>query len=266
MSRKTILTIALAFAATWCCSASSSFAQVLYQDDFSGAGGLLDGTTPDISTSGASWVAAATFEDDGDSIAGTAGGSATLAFTPVSGVVYTLETSIANIVGDSDWFGVGFASGQSSASSAISRFITGDVEGLAWAMYRGDASASANQTFLGNTSVEPNSGLASGAAWLVDANTGAGNVDIRIILDTTAGAGAWTATMEANTGSGFQVIRATEALLDEAINSVGIANSNARDLTGTITSFKLTVIPEPASIGLSLLGLAGLATLGKRQR
>jgi autotransporter-associated beta strand protein len=225
----------------------SGGAQTFFADDFDGAGGTLNGTTPDTSFSGARWVAAATFEDDGDSIAGTGGGSATLAFTPIDGSTYTLQTSLSSITGDNDWFALGFASGQSTANSGNSRFITGNVEGLAWALYRGDSSASANQTFLGNLSVEPNSGLASGSPWLVDTNTGGGSVDLRITLDTTGGAGNWTATMEADTGSGFQVIRATEAMLDEAINSVGIANSNTADLTGTINSFSLTGVEPPGS-------------------
>ena len=251
--------------AVCCCAVAPGFAQTtIYQDDFSGADSPLNGTTPDVSTTGASWVAAPTFEDDGDSVAGNLGGSATLSFTPVDGSVYTLETSIRDIVGDTDWFAVGFASGQSDVNNGDSRFITNTVEGLAWALYRGAQSGTTNQAFLGDTSVEPNSGLASGAEWLADANAAGGNVDLRITLDTTGGAGNWMATMEADTGSGFQLIRATEPLLDEAITSVGIANSNSADLTGTITSFSLTLVPEPTTFGLVLVGLIGVVAWRRR--
>ena len=173
--------VSIAIAAVVCCSAAApGLAAVIYQDDFSGAGGPLDGTTPDVSMTGASWVAAPTFEDDGDNIAGTAGGSATLAFVPTDGLIYTAEASIQNIVGDTDWFALGFANGQSNATSANSRFITGNVEGIAWAMYRGAQSSSTNQTFLGDTGVEPNSGIVNGAPWLVGGDMAGGSVDLRL--------------------------------------------------------------------------------------
>lgn len=225
-------------------------ARTFYSSGFSGADATpLNGTTPDTSFDGGAWVAAPTFEADGDSVNGTGGGSATLAFTPVHGSTYVLETSISNIAGDTDWFALGFASGQSADNSANSRFITATVEGIAWMLYRGAQNSTTNQAFLGDPNVEPNSGLASAAAWLVDEETAAGDVSLRITLDTTGGAGNWTATLEADTGSGFQTIRATETLLSEAINSVGVANSNSADITGTIESFSLTGT-EPAEVRL----------------
>ena len=160
---------------------------------------------------GASWVAAATFEDDGDSVAGTAGGSATLAFTPIDGSTYTLETSIQNIVGDTDWFALGFASGQSTANSSNARFITGNrrrpgLGDVPRCSVRFDKSRRSSEIrALNRTAASPAAHLG-----LSDANPAGGNVDLRITLDTTGGAGNWTATMEADTGSGFQVIRATE--------------------------------------------------------
>ncbi|MBN1851308.1 MAG: hypothetical protein JW829_01240 [Pirellulales bacterium] len=237
--------------------------QTFYSDDLNGVGGVpLNGTTPDTSFDGSAWVAAATFENNGDSVNGTAGGSATLAFTPIDGSTYRPETSIQNVFGDTDWFALGFASGQSTDNSSNARFITGTPEGLAWALYRGDASTNANQTFLGDTDVEPNSGLASGREWLVDANMGGGDIAIRLTLDTTGGAGNWTVTMEADTGGGFQTIRATEVLLDEAITSVGIANSNTADLTGMITSFSLTTdIPTADPLEARTLTVEGDFTL-----
>ncbi|MCO6043275.1 autotransporter-associated beta strand repeat-containing protein [Aeoliella sp. ICT_H6.2] len=237
-------------------------ARTFFSDDFSGAGAPLNGSTPDTSYDGNRWVAAPVFEDDGDSVTGpNAGASATLAFQPVSGSTYVLETSISNIVGNGNWFGVGFANGQSDASSDAARFIAGDVEGLAWALYRGNTDG--NQTFLGDTSVAGNSGLVSQAAWLTSENVGGGDVAIRISLDTTGGAGNWTATMEADTGSGFQTIRDTEVLLDEAITSVGVVNASTEAITGTVESFSLTGT-EPANVRLlgQTLTVDGDLTMG----
>ncbi|MEN1678383.1 MAG: BNR-4 repeat-containing protein [Planctomycetota bacterium] len=234
---------------------------VLYSEDFAGAGALLNEALPDVSFDSSRWVAAPTFLDNGESLGDAPGGSATLAFTPSDGGVYVLEASIDAIVGDTDWFALGFVNGQSPVNSANSRFITGDVEGLAWAMYRGAQGGSSNQTFLGDTSLS-SPGTHDGSPWLVGAGESGGDVDIRITLDTTAGAGAWTATMEADTGDGFRLIRAEEVLNDESINAVGIANSNTRDITGTLTSFSLReLVTPPTPIEQRTLTVAGDATL-----
>jgi autotransporter-associated beta strand protein len=233
----------------------------LYADDFSGGDNALNGTTPDASFDGTAWIAAPTFQADGDSVSGSSGGSATLAFTPEHGNTYTLEASFDNVVGDTDWFALGFVNGQADYNSTNARFITTDVVGLAWAMYRGSQSASANQTFFGDLSIG-NPGVNDGAGWLAGGQAAGGAVDIRIVLDTTGGAGAWTATMEADTGAGFQLIRAAQALNDESIDAVGIANSNTADLTGRITAFSLSVdVPEPTPAALRTLGVLGDATI-----
>ncbi|MFN3166200.1 MAG: BNR-4 repeat-containing protein [Phycisphaeraceae bacterium] len=238
-------------------AAASAPLGTLYADDFSGGNNALNGTTPDTSFDGTTWVAAPTFQADGDSVSGGAGGSATLAFSPTDGNTYTLEASFDNIIGDTDWFALGFVNGQSANNSTNARFITNDVVGLAWAMYRGSQSSSTNTTFLGDLSVG-NPGVNDGSDWLAGASAAGGAVDIRIILDTTGGAGAWTATMEADTGSGFQLIRATEALNDESIDAVGIANSNTADITGRVTAFSLSVdVPAPTPAELRTLTVLG---------
>jgi hypothetical protein len=235
--------------------------QTFFQDSFAGGTDPLNGTLPTTSLTGARWVAAPFFQANGDSVMAATdnGGSATLAFQPVSGSTYVLEASIDNIVGDNDWFALGFANGQSTGAGANDRFITGNVEGVAWALYRGDASVNTNQTHLGNPTLATNGGLASPAEWLEGAASSGGNVDIKITLDTTGGPGSWTATWEADTGSGYQAIRGSEVLLSELINSVGIANANANDITGTLDSFSLTA-DEPA--GARLLNARTLSING----
>ena len=218
-----------------------------FSDNFDGGDSdALHGTTPDTSFNGAQWVGAAPpFMANGDSVqlasptGGSSGASATLAFEPLNGSTYVLETSLSNITGDTNWFGAGFANGQTQSTSIDSRFISGNVEGVAWMLYRGTANASnQNQVFLGTPNV--GNGITSGANWLVDATTAGGDVALRVTLDTTGGPGNWTATWEADTGSGFQIIRNTETLLSEAITSVGVANAASHNITGTIESFTLT--------------------------
>ncbi len=238
-------------------------ARTFYSDNFSGAGGPLSGTTPSTSFDGSHWVAAPTFHDDGKSVTGPAvGASATLAFQPANGSTYVLTTSLTNIVGASaDWMAAGFAHGQSDASSNNSRFVSGDVQGLAWALYRG--ATSNNETFLGNSSLATNGGTASEASWLVDSTVGGGNVGLRFTLDTTGGSGHWNVTMEADTGSGFHVIRAAQPLLDESITSVGVVNRSTATMTGTVTAFSLTGT-EPANARLvgKTLTVDGDLTMG----
>ena len=229
----------------------------LFQDDFNGTGAALNGTTPDVSLNAASWVASPTFLANGDSVAGTSGGTATLAFTPEDGNVYTLEVSAQDVTGDSDWIGIGFANGQSSASGSNNRFITGSTQGLAWGIYRGTQISSANRTFLGDTGTA-SGGIADAQDWLVGSGLAGGSVQMRIILDTTGGTGSWTVMMEADTGSGFQIIRAPELLLDESINSVGFANSNPNDLTATFNYFSLiTDAPVPGPQAARTLTVQG---------
>jgi len=66
------------------------------------------------------------------------------------------------------------------------------------------------------------------------------SIDLRVVLDTTLGAGAWTATWYAKrpADTSYTVVRTTATLLNETINAVGIAKSN-NGITGTIVSFSL---------------------------
>jgi hypothetical protein len=41
----------------------------------------------------------------------------------VSGRIYTLDCSLSGVSGDADWFALGFASGQSTASGINERFV-----------------------------------------------------------------------------------------------------------------------------------------------
>ena len=245
---------------------ASAQAGTIYQDSFGGNGSAgLNGTAPTVGAN--TWVASNAFQNDG-SIGGT-NGSATLAFTPENGYVYTLDVSLTGVTGGPSWIGAGFAHGQSTLSDATARFVgsggTNNVSGLDWAMLRGTTDGShSNNTFQGTVSAPNSNGVdyASGKS--------GGAIDYRFILDTTGGAGNWTIKMLADlhTGtsgasSGYQVIRNTEAVLDPTdINSVGIAD--AGNMTGNVTSFQLTSVPEPAS--LALLGMGGLLLIKRRHR
>jgi len=229
-------------------------AAVIYSDDFSGSPDDLNGSAPDIGPG--TWIASNVFNQDGSIDPNP--GSATLAFTPADGTVYHLDASLSGVSGNGNWFALGFGSGQSDVIGTNNRFINGLLIGKAWMLFRGNTDG--HQAFRGSDT----SGTANGVGWSALA-TETGEIDMRIELDTTGGAGAWAATWFArNPGdSSYTVVRATETLLDESINSVGLALANT-GIDGTVESFSLTAIPEPSAA--ALLALSGLALMRRRRK
>lgn len=250
-------------------------ATILFQDDFSGTGVGLNGLSPDVTTGGVTWVSSPVFSANGG-IASAAPGSATLAFTPKANHVYTLDASFRNMAAgpdaatpnENDWFALGFASGQSTGSTTNDRFLSGNVVGQAWSLVRGSTTTNGNNNaFLGSTT----SGTASGAARTSLANAYAGDMDVRVVLDTSiTNGGNWNAAWYAKrpTDSAYVLVRDTTPLLSAAINSVGIAKSNT-GVTGAISSFSLSeeagqtgVPPVEPFIHKSTIGQAyGLNTI-----
>lgn len=241
----------------------------IFEDNFDGGSGDLDGTTPDTTTAAAKWVAPATWNADGSVAGGSAGGSATLAFTPVDGQIYTLDVSLgaSSYAGgagsDNDWFAIGFSRGQSNVTGGNERFIQVNVVGVAWALQRGPDGGT-NTTFLGIDGGGSSTGTQNTENWAAQTGLTGGNTDLRIVLNTTGGAGTWTAEFLAKgtADANFSVIRAAELLATENIDSVGIARSSG-DITGSLTSFSVTSVPEPGS--LALLSLGGLLIARRRR-
>lgn len=211
-------------------------AATIFYDNFDGgAAASLNGTTPDITAGAAAWVASSDFKAGGYTKA-TNGGSATLAFTPVNGKIYTLDCTLSGVAGNGNWFAFGFAKGQTVDKGTTCRFTDTSVIGKAWMFIRGDASANANNCFLGDSG----KGDKSGAPWSTYPNQSGGAMLMRIVLDTTGGSGLWTATWYAKkpADADYILVRTTAILLNEAINTVGFAVSNPT-VEGTIESFSL---------------------------
>ena len=178
-------------------------------------------------------MAAPHFRADGKITAGF--GSATLPFQPVNGVVYTLEAALRDVTAPADvmdWIALGFANGRSAGAESGDRFVSGMVTGRAWMLIRGKDSKFENTALLAGTS--------DTEVWRNWTGGSGGDVDLRIVLDTTKGAGNWTATWFAKRpGDGdFVKVRDTRRLSNEAIRSVGIAVTG-NDIRGRISGFSL---------------------------
>ena len=222
---------------------------LLFSDNFDGSSGDIHGTTPDVTTAAATWVAAEQFDADGlivDSTGGgIRGGSATLAFTPFNGLIYTLDASFTGVSGGINWLALGFVSGQSTAVGANNRFLSVGTIGKAWMLYRGDTTSFPHAACRGSATVGDVDPVNFSTAFPNPDVPSGSSIDLRVVLDTTSGAGAWTVTWYAKrpADASYTVVRSTTTLLSETINAVGIAKSN-NVITGTIESFTLTAL-EP---------------------
>jgi hypothetical protein len=231
-------------------SAAPLAANVIFADNFNGSGGL-NSVAPDTRPGTQTWVASPQFLASG-TISGDTGGSATLAFTPVHGRLYTLDArfTATAAAASNEWLALGFAKGQSTVAGGNERFIGPTVTGKSWMFLRGSATpaVSTNSALLGNNS---GGGTASTVNWANWTGGTGGTIEFRIVLDTTGGAGTWKSTWYAKrtADATYTTVRPATALLDENINSIGFARSNTA-VTGTLLSFSLSQSPsdEPAPV------------------
>ncbi len=189
---------------------------LLVRDRFDGTG-TLNRRKAEESPTEAAWVAGPSFTADGMITGGR--GSATLPFEPMDGMVYTLQAELRDVhtpPGSKAWVALGFSSGQ-SVSGTGARFIDGAVVGRAWMLFHGEGADRSNVTQL--------SGTSSTKPWRDWISGHGGDVDLRIVLDTTGGPHQWTATWFARRpgDKDFIKVRDRERLPNEGIDSIGIA-------------------------------------------
>ncbi|MFC7335961.1 LamG-like jellyroll fold domain-containing protein [Haloferula chungangensis] len=227
---------------------------VIFQDNFNGAGDELHGSTPDVTTAGAKWVASPIFKNNGS--VGNETGSATLAFKPVNGVIYTLDATVTTSSGPSqDWIGLGFAQGQAVSAA---RFDYGGMAGRVWMLHRGaDTTKPENKAWMSASVSDWNW---SGASPL------GGTMDLRIVLDTTQGAGGWTATWFAKrpTDIDYQMVRGTELLINESITSAGLSIIG-RKLSASVENFSLTADKKTTAVPLVVNPVEGPANVARKE-
>lgn len=234
--------------------AGSAGATVIYSDDFSGsAGTLLNGQPEDAQ--GTLWAANNFVNADG-SINGANEGSALLPFEPAVNKQYVLKLDVRNT--SDRWVALGFARDPlaSPGASNLNDRLSNETEGIAWMLYRNNNANNAIETFTGLRT-------AGGAAHGTDAaNNGILTAlpnTLEIHIDTTGDGSSFAAQWYV---SGFLLRSANIALNIDDINYVGFAFDNSTTIGVQVDNFSLTLVPEPATLGL--VAAAGL--LGLRRR
>ena len=156
--------------------------QTLLADYFDGTGSILDGSTPDVSTTSATWEAGGTYFDNGQADTTVAdsptGEAAHLDFTPEAGKVYTAEATILN--NQSNWVGFGFLPEDSSTTdwTATSSAVRhSNAPGYAWMLSR-NSDSNDQEAFLG-------SGTDGAQSWNGDLVDPTESIDMKVVLDTT---------------------------------------------------------------------------------
>lgn len=231
--------------------ATQAWAVTLFEDNFDGNGGPLNGTTPDVTIAGEVWEAGDTWLDNGIANSPIAGGpngqAAHLDFTPVGGVIYTAEALVSNPSGN--WIGFGFLPADPAGGDwTVQDFSVrhSNAPGYAWVLSR-TSSGNDQEGFLGG-------GTAGGQPWNGDVTDASVPVQFRIVLDTTAA--NWTAEWFIN-GSSMGAPVAYAAVGNPGIGGIGFSHDRSADPNngGSIGRFSLTVVPEPASALLALGGV-----------
>jgi hypothetical protein len=217
----------------------TTHADVLYSDDFSGINtDLLHGTTPDITTGGATWVATSNYKADGSST-GLDASTMTLAFAPVNGNVYTLDAQIGT-VGGIQWVQFGFGGSQVTNVVWTTR---------PWMLLRQAGGESSNHA------ASPGSGAGTGGLvnWTsLSTLTYAAGMNVRIVLDTTGGDGLWTATWfaKATADGTYTEVRAATTLdaTQDDITSFGFSTFNSGNNTVQFNSISLSTPPPAGTV------------------
>jgi len=212
----------------------------ILEELFTGDSGTeLNGHFPS-SVGNSIWRAHSNYKLDGSQVAINSG--AYYPFVPASGNIYEIEwnpRSLSEYSGGETLFFLGEAIPAGRQDVGPGAYGAIDLTTLkAGFVLREGEGGQINACRLG----DENDGLADTSNMSNEAlKTQTGNIDLKIVLDTTAGAGLWRATWYAKSilSSTWIEVRAQKRLLDESILMVGWANDN---LTTTVDMDGISIL------------------------
>lgn len=201
---------------------------------------VLDGTTPNTPIGVEKWRAHTEIKDDG-SMDNPVDAGAYYRFTPVDGTVYelTFGAAFVDTYNDGDNCIFGFYEDRSASNSITGTSADGTLNPTCakavHLMREVDPSTRQNAYRLGSES----DGTADTHVWTDASLRGSADavLDLRILLDTTGGAGNWTATWQAKSviSGTYTEVGPETPLLSENIGAVGWSQDSA-SVKGEVTS------------------------------
>jgi hypothetical protein len=232
----------------------------LFMDDFSGAGGPLNGTTPDVTTAGEVWEAGPTFLDNGQAdtpiAAGADGQAAHLDYIPQAGFIYTAEATILNT--NPNWVAFGFLPDNPPAGVTdwtVQNFAVrhSNAPGYAWALTRNHATANDQEGFLGGGTATPQT------TWNGNVVDPTQPVKFKIVLNTSGA--NWTAEWFINDVSRSMATYAAAG--NPGIGGIGFSHErNATANSGAmLDSFSLIQSSPPTTLRIVVNTTTGVTRL-----
>lgn len=263
----------LVTAAVLLMSTSLAMADLVYLDDFDGASSTrLQGTTPDVSVGDNTWLADTDFTADGGrgerSGSMDGGGNATLAFAPQSGFRYTLDVSLRNVNGQTQWWGFGFTDRQ-DRNPTREEFNNANFNlGRAWSIVRGNQTNPPSDVIVPNSAYQDGQDIATAWTSFNDADGTSRDIDVRIVLDTSSA--LWSAQHFARSplDESFTLVASQPTISNQStIDAVGFAvSSNIDAIDGRIASFQLDAVAVPEPSSLVLFAFVGIGCLFRAHR
>jgi hypothetical protein len=266
-------------------ASSTASAAVIYQDSFTGTGGMgtLNGTSVTVGPNASNYVSgppsstwlATSSSSYGWADSGYFNGNATdypgrvtaqLNFTPLSGYIYTLSATVSLTSGANPYayLALGFLSNATSSNLTYGWDVNSpsgsDPSASPWALVRiGAVATSTTSAISPALTYFTGPGLAGSAGSNLSYSAPLTDNTLELVLNTTSTTWTYQVYDNGNLESGSNPISLPSGT---TITAVGMQGASA---IGNVSNFELATVPEPATLGLVAVGGLGLLLLKRRK-